>query len=267
MDDPRCKVAVIGFGAMGRSLASSLAQGQSGVVVRAALVRDGHVDVGNAGLAILRSVADLLRWGPSLVVECAGHAAVRETVPALLEAGVEVVAASIGALCDPAVRTRLEDASSSGGGRLSLVSGAVGGLDVLRAAALAGLDTVAYRGTKHPRAWLGTPAEAAFDLAALFEPIVIFRGTAAEAAALYPKNANVTAAVALAGIGFERTGVVLTADPNASGNAHGIEATGAFGSLSLSLKNRPLPDNFKTSWLAALSVEQAVLRHFQTIDY
>jgi aspartate dehydrogenase len=82
---------------------------------------------------------------------------------------------------------------------------------------------------------------------------------------LYPKNANVTAAVALAGVGFERTQVRLIADPAATGNGHALMAEGAFGRFRITLDNAPLPDNPKTSWLAALSVEREVLAHFSRL--
>lgn len=267
MRDGPPKLAVIGFGAMGRSLAGSLARGGSGLAVGATLLRAGERRPAEAGIAVFRSPAELAGWHPSLVVECAGDGAVRESVPVLLGAGVDVVAVSVGALADQSVRDALEQASASGGGRLTLVAGAVGGLDALRAARLAGLDEVSYRGTKPPTAWRGTPAETILDLEGLREPTVFFRGSAAEASSLYPKNANVTAAIALAGIGFERTGVVLAADPMATSNSHRIAARGPSGGFSITLENVPLPSNPRTSWLAALSVEQAVIRHFQTIAY
>ena len=76
----------------------------------------------------------------------------------------------------------------------------------------------------------------------------------------------VAAAVALAGVGFEKTRVRLIADPAAPGNTHELEARGAFGDFRIVLNNKPLPENPKTSWLAALSVEQAVMRRFSFLE-
>lgn len=235
------------------------------MTIGAALVRSDIDRPYEAGLGVFGSVDDLIAWRPSLVVECAGHAAVAETVPKLLEVGLPVVVASIGALADASVRTRLRTAAARGAS-LSLVSGAVGGLDALRSARLTGLDEVVYSGVKPPRAWLGSPAEDAFELGSLSRPQVIFEGSASVAATLYPKNANVTAAIALAGLGFDDTKVTLIADPAARGNTHRIQARGPFGELDLRFENQPLPDNPKTSWLAALSVQQAVLQHFTPSD-
>ena len=88
---------------------------------------------------------------------------------------------------------------------------------------------------------------------------VLYTGSAGEAALLYPQNANVAAAVALAGLGFEATQVELVADPGAAGNIHEIEAEGAAGRFAIALQGKPSRTNPKTSALAALSVARALL--------
>ena len=259
-------VASIGFGAIAQSLAAALATGPGALRLAGALLPEGRAAKVPAGMTRWTDVASLIAAKPDLVVECATHAAVRETVPPLLAAGIDVVIVSIGALGDPATVARLQDAACRGGARATAVSGAIGGLDVLRSAALAGLDSVTYVGRKPPAAWTGTPAEKLLDLAALAEATTFYEGSAVEAARDYPKNTNVTAAVALAGVGFEKTRVRLIADPAAPGNTHELEARGAFGDFRIVLNNKPLPTNPRTSWLAALSVEQAVLRHFCRLE-
>ncbi|SCB58609.1 aspartate dehydrogenase [Rhizobium aethiopicum] len=265
--DPQ-KIAIIGFGAMARSLQASLTKTQSRLAIRATLLpREFHASAELPdSIHLCGTVEELIEWAPSLVVECASHEAVRHAVPELLRAGIDVVVVSVGSLSDGALLADLEKAAQSGKSRLTVASGAIGGLDVLRSAKSAGLDTVIYTGSKPPAAWKGTPADDEFLLSDLRERTVIFEGTALDASTLYPKNANVTAAVALAGIGFERTKVTLIADPTSTSNTHQVEAGGAFGRFSILLENRPLPDNPKTSWLAALSIEQCITRHFQNIE-
>ncbi len=247
---------------MAKALERALAHNGAGIRLDAVLTRR---PLESPPLRAFTAVADLIAARPALVVECASHEAVRETVPALLAAGIDVVVTSIGALADAGLVAALDAAAAAGNARLTVASGAIGGLDALRAARLAGLDRVVYEGRKPPLAWRGTPAEQAVDLGRLTAEAVIYEGTAQGSAVLYPKNANVTAAVALAGVGFERTQVRLIADPAATGNGHALWAEGAFGRFRITLDNAPLPDNPKTSWLAALSVEREVLAHFSRL--
>lgn len=252
-------IATIGYGAMARALVAALARHEGGPRVGSCLLRAGSkVDV-PAGVTPVHDVEALIALKPQLVVECAGHEAISTTVPALLRAGLDTVIVSIGALCDDDLRAELMRAARQGRARLVPVSGAVGGLDLLRAARLADLETVTYRGLKPPRAWAGSPAQDMIDLECITEPTVFFRGSAREAAARFPKNANVAAAVALAGIGLDATRVELVADPGSGENRHEVEAQGAFGHMRFSVSNRPLPSNPRTSHLAALSAEAAVL--------
>lgn len=252
---------MIGTGAMATSLVHGLDRLDRGPRIGALLARS-PVPAGRfPGKALFHDVQALAGWQPDLLVECAGHGVVQEVLPGFLDQGVDVVIASIGALMDRELHDRLRGAAACGGARIILPSGAVGGLDALRAAALAGLTAVRYIGRKPPKAWKGSPAEAVADLDALTEPTIIFEGTAAKAARSYPKNANVAAAIALAGLGAEQTEVRLLADPSVCDNIHEIEAKGAFGQLSFQVANRPMPDNPRTSLLAALSVERAVLDH------
>ena len=147
------------------------------------------------------------------------------------------------------------DAASDGGTTLHLASGAIGALDCLRAARIGGLHSVTYIGRKPPQSWRGSPAEDKLDLDKLIAGAEThFDGPARNAAIEYPKNANVAAAVALAGIGFDDTRVKLIADPNVNENIHEIQASGEFGSFHFEIRGNSLPDNPRSSALAAMSV-------------
>ncbi|MBN3854004.1 aspartate dehydrogenase [Paraburkholderia sp. Ac-20340] len=261
------RIAIIGMGAMGRRVVSSLRAGPFNGLAIAGLDPYADAQALKAGLGVdlFANLDDLMAWKPTVVVECAGHAAVEGVVAQCLERGVDAIVASVGALSSDELRTRLHDAQEVGGSELTVVSGAIGGLDALSAARGSGIESVKYIGRKPPRAWSGTPADGEFDLDAIDKPTVIFEGTAAESARQYPKNANVTAAVAIAGIGFEKTHVTMMADPTVNKNVHEVEAKGPFGQLNIRLENNPLPDNPKTSWLAALSIEDAILRRLQHV--
>ena len=158
-------------------------------------------------------------------------------------------------------RTRADVA----GQRLLLPAGAIGGVDWLAAARLAGLRQVTYRSRKPPQAWAGSAAEQQLDLGALKQAVTFFRGSAREAALQYPRNANVAATVALAGLGFENTKVEMIADPLAGGNVHEIEAEGAGGLMNTRLVGLPDPHNPRTSLMTAYSVVRCILNETATV--
>jgi aspartate dehydrogenase len=250
------RIGLIGYGAMGRKVTSLLNDPE--LRVGAILDTQCAESLVPSDVSLHRTLQSFLDWKPELVIECASHVAVSETVPSLLEHGIPVVVMSVGALSNSGIRDRIQASAKMGGARVTLAPGAIGGIDALKAARLAGLESVVYTGRKPPVAWKETPAEQAFALDQLKTPTVIYEGDAAQAAQLYPKNANVTATVALAGVGFEKTKVTLIADPTISSNVHELEARGAFGVLNLRLANNPFPDNPKTSMLSALSAAQTV---------
>lgn len=212
--------------------------------------------------SVVVTTAELLAAHPDLVVEAAGHAAVAALGPAVLAAGIDLVVSSVGALADADLAARLDTAARAGGGRLALLPGAIGGLDILAAARLSGLEAVAYVSRKPPAAWRGTPAEALLDLAAIREPATFYEGSAATAARDFPKNANVAATVALAGLGFEATRVRLVADPTTTRNVHEIVFRSAAADVTIRIEGRPSPGNPKTSATTGWSLAHAILARF-----
>jgi aspartate dehydrogenase len=254
------RMGLIGYGSIGRSVVEVLRSIGRGDAVVGVLVPPGRAHALHArGIPAVESLHELLALGPEVVAEAAGQGAVAGYGPAVLEAGRDLLVISIGALADPALHERLHAAATASRRRVLLPPGAVGGIDAISAMRVNGLERVTYRSRKPPSAWKGTPAEAAADLDRLDAPLVFYRGNAREAALGYPKNANVAATVALAGLGFERTEVELVADPAAPGNVHEIEAEGRSGRIAVRLEGRPSPDNPRTSMLTALTVVRTLL--------
>jgi aspartate dehydrogenase len=254
-------VGLIGCGGIARDVMAAL-RSTGGLKVVGALCRPGRAAAASAALPeipIVESLDGLLARNPKLVAEVAGQDAVAEYGPAVLRAGTDLLVISVGALAEPKLLQALKAAAHDGGSRICLPAGAIGGIDAIAAMRLGGLDTVRYRSRKPPAAWRGSPAEKVADLDTLTSRTVLYRGTAGEAALLYPQNANVAAAVALAGLGFDATEVELVADPDAPGNVHEIEAEGAAGRFAIQLQGRPSRSNPKTSALAALSVARALI--------
>lgn len=249
------KIGIIGEGAIAGYVGAHLAE--TGAALRAVLVRPARLD--GTGAPRVASAADLPA-GLDLMVDCAGHAALAEHGPAILERGIDLVTVSLGALADRALHDRLEAAAKAGGARLHLASGAIGALDCLQAARVGGLTGVVYTGRKPPAGWKGSAAEDTLNLDSLTDPASFFEGSARQVALAYPKNANVAAAVALAGAGFDATRARLIADPTITANIHEIHAEGAFGSFHFRIEGSALPDNPRSSALAAMSVIAAIRR-------
>jgi aspartate dehydrogenase len=228
----------------------------------AALAREHGVEfvVGRPGLLATR---------PDAVLEAASHDAVRGNLEGLLQAGVSVIVLSAGALADDALRSAAERAAARSGARLFVPSGGIGGLDALKAACIAGVDTVSIRVAKPPAAWKGIPYVEALqvDLAALREARVLYAGPAREGVPHFPQNVNIAAVLSLAGIGFDRTRLEVVADPGLSRNTHTIRVSGKSGDFTVVLENVPSPDNPKTAWLACYSALAALQSLVSGIRY
>ena len=254
-------IALVGCGAIAQAVMQQL-RGDPRLQVTQVLVPEDGLAAARetcARLAPDAVVATRLNGQrPDLLAECAGHAALADHVLPALRAGIPAVVASVGGLHEGDALAALAAAADSGGTQVTLISGAIGGIDALAAARIGGLDEVRYTGRKPPQAWAGTPAEALCDLTTLTAPQVIFEGSAREAARLYPKNANVAATVSLAGLGLDATRTTLIADPAVTRNQHRIEARGAFGRLDLTLENEPLAANPRTSALTVYSLLRAL---------
>ncbi len=208
---------------------------------------------------VVTDPGSLIARKPDVVAEAAGHEAVISLGPQLLGAGVNLLITSAGALASSSLRDSLDASARAGQSHWDVCAGAVGGLDILAAARLSGIDEVFYTSRKPPHAWSGTPAEALVELATLEEAVTFFDGDANSAARDYPQNANVAATVALAGAGFEKTRVRLVADPAATQNIHEIVIRSGCVDVEIRIAGRPSPDNPKTSLTTGYALAAQIL--------
>jgi aspartate dehydrogenase len=251
------RFALIGFGAIAEEMVRCLEEAGEldallGVLVRPQRLAEAQRKAA-ARFAALARIESLLELAPDMVVECAGHDAMRQFGPAVLGHGTHLLCSSVGVLADPGFDSQLARAAKPPA-RLWLPSGAVAGIDGLLAARTAGLRRVTYTSVKPPLAWKGTPGESRIRP----ERTTFFDGSAREAAIQYPQNANVGATVALAGLGLDRTTVRLVSDPEARGPLGIIEAEGDFGRLRFEILAYASPRNPKTSLLTAHSLLMAL---------
>ena len=194
-----------------------------------------------------------LALGHDVVIECAGQPALRQYGEAVLRAGIDLVPASIGALVDAALLSAMLRTAAYAGARLRLPSGAIAGIDGLAAARHGGITSVLYRGTMPPHALHG-------HVAVPDSPRqVVFEGTAREAVARFPKNANLTGTISLAGIGFDRTRVEIIVDAGVSANIHELHVDGGFGRFSVAVQGNRISPASPSSQIVAGSLAQAAL--------
>jgi aspartate dehydrogenase len=191
---------------------------------------------------VVLSLEEMLMLKPIVVVEAASQQAARDYVGRIVAADVDVIVMSTGALL------RLPPQSS----RVHVPSGAIGGLDALSAAALAGIDEVTLTTRKPPRALEMCNCEAE----------VVYESTAEEAALRYPREMNVAATLALT-VKPAKVKVQVISDPAVERNKHEIHVKWRFGEMTLQFANDPHPENPRTSALAAWSAIRLLQRLLQ----
>jgi aspartate dehydrogenase len=254
------KVALIGYGSIARAVIEAFRTSSRQDDIVGVLVRDDKAEgLCQKGVPAFGQLDDLLARRPDVVAETAGQEAAREYAHAILDAGCDLLITSIGVLVDDDFLQGIRAKGKRLGRRILLPSGAIGGIDALAAMRRAGLSSVTYRSHKPPAAWKGSAAETMLDLGSLQAPKMFYHGSAREAASRFPKNANVAATVALAGLGMDATNVELFADPTVACNIHEIEAVGTSGRIALRMEGYAFPDNPRSSMLTAFSVADALM--------
>ena len=250
------RVGVAGLGAIGMPVARRLDAGIDGLRLSAVSARDldrAGERVADFATALDVVPAEALAEHADIVVECAPAAAFAAIVEPAARAGRVAVVVSVGALLD---RPDLVDLAAENGGRIVVASGALLGLDAVRAAAEGEIGSVIMVTRKPPAALAGAPylAEHGIDLDGLDAPLKIYDGPAGAAAKAFPANLNVAAALSLAGIGPERTRLEIWADPGVTRNSHSIEVEADAARFSMTIESVPSAENPRTGRLTPLSV-------------
>ena len=229
------KVGLIGCGAIGTVLAEAIERKL--VDCRELVVYD--VEPAKAQklkasidfpVIIVENIDDLLAQKPKVIVEAASQQAVKDYIPKIVSSGTELIVMSTGALLDMNVNSS----------KIHFTSGAIGGLDALSSAALAGIDEVILISRKNPKSF------GIYNT----EEKVVFEGTAEEASRRFPREMNVAATLALT-VKPAKVKVRVFSDPSVTRNTHEIKVKWRYGEMNLQFANDPHPDNPHTSALAA----------------
>ena len=248
-------VAIAGLGAIGLELARRLDDGIEGLALVAVSARDiERARLTVADFKHVPAVVDLEGLAVAdIVVEAAPTAIFDEIAGPAIGAGRIFVPSSVGALL---TRMQLIDRARATGARIVVPTGALLGLDAVRACAEGKVYSVTIETRKAPRGLVGAPYLAIhnIDVLAITAPTLIFEGNALDAAAGFPANVNVAAALALAGIGPQRTTVRIWCDPGVDRNIHTIRVEAAAARLTMTVENVPSESNPRTGKLTPLSV-------------
>ncbi|HLJ06774.1 MAG TPA: aspartate dehydrogenase [Acetobacteraceae bacterium] len=248
-------VAIGGLGAIGLKLARALDAGVDGLELIAVAARDrAKAEANLAGFRGPPRVVSLAELGQAdIVVEAAPAAVFEQIATAAIDAGRIFVPASVGALLP---RMHLVQRAKATGARIIVPTGALIGLDAVRAAAEGSVESVTIESRKPPRGLEGAPylVKHGIDVSGIAAPQLVFEGNAYDAAAGFPANVNVAAALALAGIGPVRTRVEIWADPGIDRNMHTIRVEAEAARFSMTIENVPSVENPRTGQITALSM-------------
>jgi aspartate dehydrogenase len=249
-------VAIGGLGAIGAHLARALDAGVEGLRLVAVAARDQEkarrTIAGFRSAPRLVSLAELAEHA-DIVVEAAPAAVFEQIAEAAIARGRIFVPSSVGALLP---RMHLVARARETGARIIVPTGALLGLDAVRAAAEGKVESVTIETRKPPRGLEGAPylVENNIDVFAITTPTIVFKGNAFDAAKGFPANVNVAAALALAGIGPERTMVEIWGDPTVTRNTHTIRLEAETVRLTMTIENVPSEENPRTGKITPLSI-------------
>ncbi|MEM2250691.1 MAG: aspartate dehydrogenase [Candidatus Hadarchaeales archaeon] len=255
-------VGIIGCGALGSILAKEIDIGEAGEV-RLVGVLDKKMEAAEKLSKTLRKKPKIFKTIEEMladkeidiVVETASQEAVRQYSEKILKAGKDLVILSVGALADKKLLSSLIKIAKKTGKKIYVPSGAILGVDGIKAISMREVDEVLIITRKPPRAlsYSEYVKRKRIDLKKMRHPKVIFEGPAKEAVKFFPASVNVAATVSLAGVGFDKTKVKIIVDPTLKRNIHEIHIRGVAGEYSIIAKNLPTAESAKTSMLAALS--------------
>jgi aspartate dehydrogenase len=217
---------------------------------------------------LAKGIKEILADKPmDLVIEAASQAAVAQYAFDVLRSKKDLMIMSVGALGDEKLLENIKKEAERAGKKVYVPSGAILGIDGIKAAKIAGIEEATLT-TRKPAKTLASSAyvrERGLDLAKIKKPIVVFEGPAREAVKAFPESVNVAATLSLAGVGFDKTKVRIVADPSLDRNVHEIHVRGKAGEFVTEARNVPSPDNPRTSYLAALSAIRMLRNLTETI--
>ena len=250
------RVAIAGLGAIGKSLAIRLTDGAvPGVMLTAVSAKNqdkARYIVETLAYPVKVLTISELEQEADVVVECAPAELLGDIITPFLRAKKKAIVLSVGAIL---FKPELIELAKNTGGTIMVPTGALIGLDAMIAAAEGEIFSVRMVTNKPPLGLKGAPylIENNISVDGLTEPLKVFSGNAREAAKGFPANLNVVVALALAGVGPEKTHLEIWADPSVVRNTHTITVDSDSAKFSMKMENIP-SENPKTGRIVAQSV-------------
>lgn len=252
------KIGIAGCGAIGSTLAKTIMSDFSGQAELSGLYDNNYGK--SSGLAFelkkrklaVRSLDELVHKA-QLIVEATRAESAFQVASKAIASSKDVMIMSVGGILKD--YNRLAALARKRKSCIFIPSGAVCGIDGLKAAGCARIKKVILTTRKPPEAFTGNPymAEKKIRLDKIRKELILFEGNAYQAIKAFPQNINVAATLSIAGIGAKKTIVRIIAAPKAVRNTHEIEVESDSGKIFTRTENVIHPKNPKTSYLAVLS--------------
>ncbi|OGX07781.1 MAG: hypothetical protein A2Y06_05715 [Omnitrophica WOR_2 bacterium GWA2_37_7] len=205
------------------------------------------------------TLKDLIK-SSDLVVEAVNAINTKDIIKAVVSSKKSVLAMSVGKLLGANNIFKIAKKNKCS---ILIPSGAIAGLDAIKAAKLAGIKSISITSRKPPRGLVGNPycLKKGIDLLKINRETLLFNGKVSEAVKAFPQNINVAATVALAADVENLLRIKIITSPKFKTNSHEIIMIGNFGKMISRTENVACPDNPKTSYLAALSALQTLKQY------
>lgn len=254
------KIGIVGCGAIGTSLAKAIVKDFKQQAKLVALYDIDH----ERSIILARKVSPnknlscsslkqlIARSG--LVIEAAQAKCSLAIARSSLAKKRDVMIMSVGGIVNDF--KKLKAIATRNNCKVYIPSGAISGIDALKAAVSSGkINKVTLTTIKNPLSFKGLEylKKKRIELASIKKDTILFSGSAERAVKLFPQNINVAAVLSIAGIGEERTKVKIIASPSVEKNIHQIRVESSAGNILTRTENVLHPDNPKTSYLAVLS--------------
>ncbi|CAB3289346.1 putative L-aspartate dehydrogenase [Methanocaldococcus lauensis] len=254
------KIGIVGCGVIGSFISKKVVDG---TIKNAKIIAvyDRNLEKSKklselTGAKICKSIDELVNEDLDLVVECASVKAVEEVATKSLINNKDVLIMSVGALVDKDLFLKLKNLAKKIGRKIYIPSGAIGGLDAIKALRLGEIYKVVLKTVKPIKALEDSLKNLGYDISSIKNSIVVFEGDVFEAIKKFPMNINVS--VTLSIVSEYPAKVVIVADPNAKLNRHEILVESSIGKLKVCVENVPFEENPKTSALAAYSAVRLI---------